>query len=141
MKTRLARTIGATAACAVHEELLEITGRTLLDSALNDMNGIVRRAEDDPEIASAGRAIVTTLEEYKATMAKLVASGMCGRVVDRMLQVHGGNGYSRDYEIERLYRDARVTRIFEGTSEIQRKVIARALLGRGGSDRNRPAAE
>jgi alkylation response protein AidB-like acyl-CoA dehydrogenase len=66
----------------------------------------------------------------EASMAKLAASEMCGRVVDKMLQVHGGNGYSRDYEIERLYRDARVMRIFEGTSEIQREVIARALLGR-----------
>jgi alkylation response protein AidB-like acyl-CoA dehydrogenase len=77
----------------------------------------------------------------EASMAKLAASEMCGRVVDRMLQIHGGNGYSRDYEIERLYRDARVMRIFEGTSEIQREVIARALLGRAETDRNRLAAE
>ena len=66
----------------------------------------------------------------EASMAKLAASETCGRIVDRMLQLHGGNGYSREYEIERLYRDARVMRIFEGTSEIQREVIARALLGR-----------
>lgn len=66
----------------------------------------------------------------EASMAKLVASETCGRVVDRMLQLHGGNGYSREYEIERLYRDARVMRIYEGTSEIQREVIARDLLGR-----------
>ena len=65
----------------------------------------------------------------EASMAKLVASETCGRVVDRMLQLHGGNGYSREYEIERLYRDARVMRIFEGTSEVQREVIARDLLG------------
>ena len=45
-----------------------------------------------------------------------------------MLQLHGGNGYSREYEIERLYRDARVMRIYEGTSEIQRELIARAVL-------------
>jgi hypothetical protein len=63
----------------------------------------------------------------EASMAKLAASETCGRVVDRMLQLHGGNGYSREYEIERLYRDARVMRIFEGTSEIQREVIARDL--------------
>lgn len=66
----------------------------------------------------------------EAAMAKLAASETCGRVVDRMLQLHGGNGYSREYEIERLYRDARVMRIYEGTSEIQREVIARELLGR-----------
>lgn len=64
----------------------------------------------------------------EASMAKLAASEACGRIVDRMLQLHGGNGYSREYEIERLYRDARVMRIFEGTSEIQREVIARDLV-------------
>ena len=53
---------------------------------------------------------------------------MCGRVVDQMVQMHGGNGYSQDFEIERLYRDARVMRIFEGTSEVQREVIAREIL-------------
>lgn len=62
------------------------------------------------------------------SMAKLAASETCGRVVDAMLQLHGGNGYARDYEIERLYRDARVMRIFEGTSEVQRDVIARDIL-------------
>jgi alkylation response protein AidB-like acyl-CoA dehydrogenase len=66
----------------------------------------------------------------EAAMAKLAASETCGRIVDRMLQLHGGNGYSREYEIERLYRDARVMRIYEGTSEIQREVIARDLLGK-----------
>ena len=65
----------------------------------------------------------------QAAMAKLAASETCGRVVDRMLQLHGGNGYSREYEIERLYRDARVMRIFEGTSEIQRELIARSVAG------------
>lgn len=64
----------------------------------------------------------------ETSMAKLFASEACGRVVDRMVQVHGGYGYSRDYAIERIYRDARVTRIYEGTSEVQRLVIARDLL-------------
>lgn len=63
----------------------------------------------------------------ETSMAKLAASEACGRVVDRMVQLHGGYGYSREYLIERLYRDARVTRIYEGTSEIQRMVIAREL--------------
>jgi alkylation response protein AidB-like acyl-CoA dehydrogenase len=49
-------------------------------------------------------------------------------VVDRVVQLHGGYGYSREYTIERLYRDARVTRIYEGTSEIQRLLIAREVL-------------
>lgn len=63
-----------------------------------------------------------------SSMAKLWASEACGRIVDRMLQLHGGYGYTEDYAIERLYRDARVTRIYEGSSEIQRIVIARELL-------------
>jgi alkylation response protein AidB-like acyl-CoA dehydrogenase len=64
----------------------------------------------------------------ETSMAKLFASETCGRVVDRVVQLHGGYGYSREYPIERMYRDARVTRIYEGTSEIQRIVIARELL-------------
>ena len=64
----------------------------------------------------------------ESSMAKLWASEACGRVVDRMLQLHGGYGYVEDYPIERLYRDARVTRIYEGTSEVQRIVIAREVL-------------
>ena len=61
-------------------------------------------------------------------MAKLMATESCGRIVDRMLQLHGGYGYVEDFAIERLYRDARVTRIYEGTSEVQRIVIAREVL-------------
>lgn len=64
----------------------------------------------------------------EASMAKLFATEACGRVVDRMVQLHGGYGYSRDYVVERIYRDARVTRIYEGTSEVQRLVIAREVL-------------
>jgi alkylation response protein AidB-like acyl-CoA dehydrogenase len=64
----------------------------------------------------------------EAAMAKLMASESAGRVCDRALQIHGGYGYSRDFAVERHYRDVRVTRIYEGTSEIQRLVIARALL-------------
>lgn len=63
----------------------------------------------------------------ESSMAKVYASEVCDRVVDRMLQLHGGYGYSREYRVERLYRDARVTRIYEGSSEIQRHVIGRAL--------------
>lgn len=63
----------------------------------------------------------------ESSMAKLFASEVCGRTVDRMLQLHGGSGYSREYRIERLYRDARVARIYEGSSEIQRLVIGREI--------------
>jgi len=64
----------------------------------------------------------------EAAMAKVYATEACGRAVDRMLQVHGGYGVTKDYPIERLYRDARVFRIYEGTSEIQRLVIGRQIL-------------
>ena len=64
----------------------------------------------------------------ETSMAKLYASEACARIVDRVVQIHGGYGYSREYAIERIYRDARVTRIYEGTSEIQRIVIARSLV-------------
>ena len=64
----------------------------------------------------------------EASMAKVFATESCGRAVDRMLQIHGGYGFTKDYLIERLYRDARVFRIYEGTSEVQRLVIARQIL-------------
>jgi alkylation response protein AidB-like acyl-CoA dehydrogenase len=64
----------------------------------------------------------------ESSMAKVFASETCGRVVDRMLQLHGGYGYSREYPIERYYRDARVTRIYEGTNEIQRVIVAREVI-------------
>jgi butyryl-CoA dehydrogenase len=60
----------------------------------------------------------------EAAMAKLYASEMSTRVTHKAIQVHGGYGYSREYPVERMYRDARITEIYEGTSEIQRLVIA-----------------
>jgi butyryl-CoA dehydrogenase len=65
----------------------------------------------------------------QASMAKLYSSEMVNRVVSRALQIHGGYGYCQDFPIERLYRDARVFTIYEGTSEIQRIVISNHLLG------------
>ena len=65
-----------------------------------------------------------------AAKAKLFATERAGQICDLALQVHGGYGYTKDFPVERAYRDVRVTRIYEGTSEIQRIVIARALLGR-----------
>ncbi|MBK9029961.1 MAG: acyl-CoA dehydrogenase family protein [Myxococcales bacterium] len=65
-----------------------------------------------------------------AAMAKLYATEQAGKICDIALQVHGGYGYTTDFPVERAYRDVRVTRIYEGTSEIQRLVIARGLLGR-----------
>jgi hypothetical protein len=69
----------------------------------------------------------------EASIAKLYASERAGRICDQAVQIHGGYGYARDVVVERLMRDARVTRIYEGTSEVQRIVIAREeLRGRNG---------
>lgn len=64
----------------------------------------------------------------EASIAKLFASEMATRVAHKAIQIHGGNGYSREYPVERNYRDARITEIYEGTSEIQRLVIAAWVL-------------
>lgn len=72
-----------------------------------------------------------TGERYtvEASMAKLFASETAMFVTDEALQIHGGMGYSKEMAVERYYRDARITRIYEGTSEVQRMVIARSELG------------
>src|SRR3982074_3643312 len=64
----------------------------------------------------------------EASIAKLFASELATRVTHKAIQIHGGNGYSREYPVERMYRDARITEIYEGTSEIQRLVIAAWVL-------------
>lgn len=64
----------------------------------------------------------------EASIAKLIASEMCIDVTNKALQVHGGIGYFKDTNIERMFRDARVTTIYEGTSEIQRLIVARQTL-------------
>jgi alkylation response protein AidB-like acyl-CoA dehydrogenase len=63
----------------------------------------------------------------EASQAKLFASEMAERVCSQAIQIHGGYGYLQDYPVERHYRDARITQIYEGTSEVQRMVIAREL--------------
>ncbi len=64
----------------------------------------------------------------EAAMAKLYCSTVATRVTNLALQVHGGYGYSKEYDVERYFRDAKVTEIYEGTSEVQRMVIARSVL-------------
>lgn len=64
----------------------------------------------------------------EASMAKLFASDVFNRVADKAVQIHGGMGYVADFPIERFYRDARITKIYEGTNEIQRLIIARKVL-------------
>lgn len=66
----------------------------------------------------------------ESAMAKLFASEACCKVTDLAVQIHGGYGYSKSYPVERYYRDARVTRIYEGSSEVHRMVIARGVMGK-----------
>jgi butyryl-CoA dehydrogenase len=69
---------------------------------------------------------------HEASMAKLFASEMAERVTSEAIQVLGGEGYTRNHAVQRHWRDARLTKIFEGTSEIQKRIISDALLGRAG---------
>ena len=75
-----------------------------------------RRRDDGEDVA------------MEASCCKLFASEMCGRVADRAVQIHGGAGYVSDYAVERFYRDVRLFRIYEGTTQIQQLVIARAMI-------------
>src|SRR5258708_4041650 len=85
---------------------------------------------------SVGRAFIDrcveqlvagTLDTATASMAKLWGSEAQGRVLDELVQLHGGYGYMNEYMVTRMYADARVQRIYGGTSEIMKEVIARAL--------------
>ncbi|MCC6526717.1 MAG: acyl-CoA dehydrogenase family protein [Polyangiaceae bacterium] len=104
---------------------------------IGDFQAIQWMIADSRTELDAARLLVLRAAELKergmpfsaeAAMAKVFASEAAGRICDRALQVHGGYGYVRDYPVERHYRDVRVTRIYEGTSEVQRTVIARAFL-------------
>jgi len=67
---------------------------------------------------------------YESSAAKLFASEAAHRAVDAAVQIHGGYGFIKDYVVEKLYRDQRITELYEGTSEVQRLVIARSVLGK-----------
>jgi butyryl-CoA dehydrogenase len=81
--------------------------------------------------SATSSAYLNSSAPSSASRAKLYASEMANRVAYKAVQIHGSLGYSRESEVERIYRDARVMTIYEGTSEIQRTIIARDLLGRG----------
>lgn len=99
--------------------------------------GIQAMIADMATLVEAARLMVVQAADLKAggrnfgpaaAKAKLFAANAAHRVTDLALQIHGGYGYSRAYDVERFYRDDRVTRIYEGTDEIHRLVIARDLL-------------
>jgi acyl-CoA dehydrogenase len=83
------------------------------------------------EASAEDRGLDKRAVHARASMAKLYASEMAGRVADRAVQIFGGRGYMRENVAERFYRELRVERIWEGTSEIQRLIIASSLLKRG----------
>jgi alkylation response protein AidB-like acyl-CoA dehydrogenase len=87
----------------------------------------VTRAYIDKAVLAVGEGTLTAVEAAKA---KLWATEVQGRVIDRLLQLYGGYGYMNEYPIARAYRDARVQRIFGGTSEIMKLIIGRDLVGR-----------
>ncbi len=117
---------------AIRHKLGEMTARTYaLEALMYRTAGLI-----DQHLAAAtgGRmaALLTALEEFavEASIAKVAGSETLDYVLDENVQVHGGNGFVRDYEAERHYRDARVNRIFEGTNEINRLLIPGMLIKR-----------
>jgi acyl-CoA dehydrogenase len=68
-------------------------------------------------------------DHAEGSMAKLVAGETAVKVTEQAIQILGGNGYTREYPVERWHRDAKIFTIFEGTSEIQRMIIGRAVTG------------
>ena len=115
--------------------------RKQFGKALSDFQLVQAMIADSKTEALAARALVLDTAAKKdageaivleCAAAKYFASEMVGRVADRAVQIFGGAGYIADYGIERLYRDVRLFRIYEGTSQIQQLVIARETLRSGG---------
>jgi acyl-CoA dehydrogenase len=117
------------------------TDRRQFGQPLADFQLVQAMIADSKTEAMAARALVLETAALKdsgkpitleAAAAKYFASEMVGRVADRAVQIFGGAGYIADYGIERLYRDVRLFRIYEGTSQIQQLVIARETIRNGG---------
>ncbi len=111
-------------------------GRSAFGTAIVDHQAVAFRLADMATNIEAARQLVlhaAALKEVgepclsQASMAKLFASEMAERVCSDAIQIHGGYGYMADYPVERIYRDVRICQIYEGTSDIQRMVIARNL--------------
>lgn len=111
--------------------------REQFDQPIADFQAIQWMIADSQTEISASQLLIDQAAALKeagaaytqeASMAKLYAAEAANRVAYRAVQVHGGYGYSNEFRVEQLYRDARITTIYEGTSEIQRYVIARNVL-------------
>ena len=99
----------------------------LIQAMLADSKAELYAAEcmlrDASRRAAAGERV-----SIEAACAKMFASEACGRIADRIVQIYGGAGYMAEYEAERFFRDSRVYRIYEGTTQIMQLVIAKAML-------------
>lgn len=111
--------------------------RQAFGKTLSEFQAIQWKLADSATALSAAELLVLRAASLKAqkkdftqeaSQAKLFTTEAACRVCEEMIQIHGGYGYTRDYPVERFYRDVRVTSLYEGTSEIQRLVIARNLL-------------
>jgi len=114
-----------------------VKGRRQFGSPLSEFQGLQWMIADREVDLEAARLLILNAAHLKdqrqpfakaASMAKLFASEAAHRATDTAIQLHGGAGYCEDYSVERYARDARITRIYEGTSEIQRLIIARETL-------------
>jgi alkylation response protein AidB-like acyl-CoA dehydrogenase len=119
---------------AIKHKLGEMVVRAYaIESLLYRTAGLVdARIAATPHEATDGSAALAAFEEYavEASIAKVAGSEALDYILDENIQIHGGNGYVRDYPAERHFRDARVNRIFEGTNEINRLLIPGMLVRR-----------
>lgn len=133
-----ARAIGL-ARGALEDSLVYAQERVQFGQAIAEFQAIRFKLADMATQVEAARALMYQAAhdcdagepiEIEAAMAKLFATEMAERVTSEGLQIHGGNGYTTERAVERYWRDARLTTIFEGTSEIQRKIISDRLIGK-----------
>lgn len=122
---------------AMDEAVKYVKERQQFGRAIGNFQGIQFMLSDMETKINCARALIYDTAQKKdlgmnitkeAAMAKYFASEMCNDVAAKALQLHGGYGYMKDYPIERIFRNARVTTIYEGTSQIQQIVIAKQLL-------------